>query len=370
MLFTYYRIYQMASRQEKMLLKNADAALLFRQQNQRRSAEMEQHQIHHINNSQHHHQQQQATGKVVSPSAQHPTAVTSATGNTTISTTNETTVSGNVTGSVAIACLPNGAGGHVGHVGGTIVPAIQVTLAGCIQPDVLLEANGRAYPSGRNYNPTESNQQHQGESGVPTLGRGEGVVSSSSSPPPEKRSSAGDRSALLDGVTDGRCHTETSTPTMNKDKHLQKIRREHKAARTLGIIMGAFVLCWLPFFIWYLSISLCGDHCYCPDIVVEVLFWIGYFNSTLNPLIYAYFNKDFREAFRNTLVCVFCTRCQDPREQQRDQMAANFQGNYGNLSRLGLAVTEQRIRHSSGDTIAGIERIDHKRLSGVAVQNL
>lgn len=48
MLYTYYRIYEMASRQEKMLLKNADAALLFRQQNQRRSAEMEQHQIHHI----------------------------------------------------------------------------------------------------------------------------------------------------------------------------------------------------------------------------------------------------------------------------------------------------------------------------------
>ena len=47
MLFTYYRIYQMASKQEKMLQKNTDAALLFRQQNQRRSAEMEQVQLHH-----------------------------------------------------------------------------------------------------------------------------------------------------------------------------------------------------------------------------------------------------------------------------------------------------------------------------------
>ena len=312
MLFTYYRIYEMASRQEKMLLKNADAAMLFRQQNQRRSAEMEQHQNHHITT-----QQDNAASGV-------------ATAN--VATTTTTVVSAAANG----PC-------------GVVVPAIQVT-----QPDVLLEANGK--PNGKNY-AVEPQQQQQGQEAAPSS--------------PEKRISAGDRSALLEGSTDGRYSNETSTPTINKDKHLQKIRREHKAARTLGIIMGAFVLCWLPFFLWYLSITICGEHCYCPDIVVEVLFWIGYFNSTLNPLIYAYFNKDFREAFRNTLVCVFCTRCRDPREQQRDQLASlGYTSNYGNLSRLGAAATEQRIRHSSGDTIAGIERIDHKRLSGVAVQNL
>uniref|UniRef100_A0A182F974 G-protein coupled receptors family 1 profile domain-containing protein n=1 Tax=Anopheles albimanus TaxID=7167 RepID=A0A182F974_ANOAL len=52
----------------------------------------------------------------------------------------------------------------------------------------------------------------------------------------------------------------------------------------------------------YVITSLCGEEaCPCPEVVITVLFWIGYFNSTLNPLIYAYFNRDFREAFRNTL---------------------------------------------------------------------
>ena len=109
----------------------------------------------------------------------------------------------------------------------------------------------------------------------------------------KRLSCAGDQSSLLLSAAERREAGDSGDPHggSSKDKHLQKIRREHKAARTLGIIMGAFVLCWLPFFIWYLSITLCGEACYCPDIVVEVLFWIGYFNSTLNPLIYAYFNK-------------------------------------------------------------------------------
>ncbi|RZC36771.1 7tm 1 and/or 7TM GPCR Srx domain containing protein [Asbolus verrucosus] len=99
------------------------------------------------------------------------------------------------------------------------------------------------------------------------------------------------------------------TPT--KERNINKMKREHKAARTLSIIMGTFILCWLPFFLWYVTISLCTT-CECSDTVVGILFWIGYFNSTLNPLIYAYFNKDFREAFKNTLQCAFCSLCRRP----------------------------------------------------------
>ena len=31
--------------------------------------------------------------------------------------------------------------------------------------------------------------------------------------------------------------------------------------------------------------------------------WLGYLNSTLNPIIYTIFNPYFRQAFRNIIFC-------------------------------------------------------------------
>jgi hypothetical protein len=74
-----------------------------------------------------------------------------------------------------------------------------------------------------------------------------------------------------------------------------------------GIIMGAFFVCWLPFFTVYIALNVCGDSCSSfPGVIVDFLFWIGYFNSSLNPIIYAYFNREFREAFKETIQNVFC----------------------------------------------------------------
>lgn len=100
-----------------------------------------------------------------------------------------------------------------------------------------------------------------------------------------------------------------STPTK---RSISKMKREHKAAKTLGIIMGVFILCWLPFFSWYTPQHICGHSCagFIPPNVVALLFWVGYFNSTLNPIIYAYFNHEFRDAFKKTLQWLFCC-CQD-----------------------------------------------------------
>lgn len=52
----------------------------------------------------------------------------------------------------------------------------------------------------------------------------------------------------------------------------------------------------------YVISTLCGTYiCHSPGWVITLVFWVGYFNSALNPLIYAYFNREFRVAFKKTL---------------------------------------------------------------------
>ncbi|XP_033219588.1 octopamine receptor beta-1R-like [Belonocnema kinseyi] len=103
-----------------------------------------------------------------------------------------------------------------------------------------------------------------------------------------------------------------------------KMKRERKAARTLGIIMSAFLACWLPFFLWYLITALC-DSCESGQIVTAVVFWVGYLNSALNPLIYAYFNREFRAAFRKTLesCCSIFGPATDLRQRKQDLVPSN-----------------------------------------------
>lgn len=66
-------------------------------------------------------------------------------------------------------------------------------------------------------------------------------------------------------------------------KETLETKRERKAAKTLAIITGAFVVCWLPFFLMALLLPLCGDTCSLNDKVASLFLWLGYFNSTLNP---------------------------------------------------------------------------------------
>ncbi|KAF3707890.1 5-hydroxytryptamine receptor 7 [Channa argus] len=90
-----------------------------------------------------------------------------------------------------------------------------------------------------------------------------------------------------------------------KRKNQSIFKREQKAAATLGIVVGAFTFCWLPFFLVSTARPfVCGVECSCVPLWLErTLLWLGYANSLINPFIYAFFNRDLRTTYSNLLRC-------------------------------------------------------------------
>ncbi|XP_048187584.1 5-hydroxytryptamine receptor 4 [Perognathus longimembris pacificus] len=80
-----------------------------------------------------------------------------------------------------------------------------------------------------------------------------------------------------------------------------RMRTETKAAKTLGVIMGCFCLCWAPFFVTNVADPFL-DYAV-PAQVWTAFLWLGYINSGLNPFLYAFLNKAFRRAFLSILCC-------------------------------------------------------------------
>ncbi|XP_015490353.1 5-hydroxytryptamine receptor 5B-like [Parus major] len=88
--------------------------------------------------------------------------------------------------------------------------------------------------------------------------------------------------------------------TFQTDGETWREQKEKKAALMVGILIGVFVLCWIPFFITELISPLCS--CNIPPVWKSIFLWLGYSNSFFNPLIYTAFNKNYNNAFKNLFV--------------------------------------------------------------------
>ncbi|XP_075144811.1 5-hydroxytryptamine receptor 2B [Haematobia irritans] len=96
----------------------------------------------------------------------------------------------------------------------------------------------------------------------------------------------------------------SSVISRNSSRHGRIIRLEQKATKVLGVVFFTFVILWSPFFVLNLLPTVCGD---CEENidhwVFDVVTWLGYASSMVNPIFYTIFNKVFRQAFKKVLLC-------------------------------------------------------------------
>jgi len=123
----------------------------------------------------------------------------------------------------------------------------------------------------------------------------------------KKRKRTGYNSHASSSVTSGTNVCSRLLKLCRIKSQLNRISSSHdrKATKTLGVIMGAFTACWLPFFVLALVKLFCSDQETCiwhSPALNSCLLWLGYANSFLNPIIYARFNRDFRTPFKEILM--------------------------------------------------------------------
>nr|XP_055063194.1 trace amine-associated receptor 13c-like [Misgurnus anguillicaudatus] len=75
-----------------------------------------------------------------------------------------------------------------------------------------------------------------------------------------------------------------------------KRKTEHKAALTLGIIVAIHLLCYIPFYIFFNT-----GNTVIPENAASFIIWTMYMNSSVNPLVYAFFYPWFRKALKQII---------------------------------------------------------------------
>ncbi|KAM9381683.1 neuropeptide FF receptor 2 [Phaethornis superciliosus] len=136
-------------------------------------------------------------------------------------------------------------------------------------------------------------------------------------------------------------HTELPQAGQHSQEQRHGVsRKKQKVIKMLVVVALLFTLSWLP--LW--TLMMLSDYASLSDIQLQIIniyiypfaHWLAFFNSSVNPIIYGFFNENFRRGFQAAFKLQLCSREVAHREvySQRGQSnailpAANYQDPFG-----------------------------------------
>uniref|UniRef100_T1IYM6 G-protein coupled receptors family 1 profile domain-containing protein n=1 Tax=Strigamia maritima TaxID=126957 RepID=T1IYM6_STRMM len=170
------------------------------------------------------------------------------------------------------------------------------------QPLLVLQESTTAHVLPLEASPKQSIEQ---VSAAKRNGRATTVSEHSPSGRHKKEGKGKSKSVMESGFCWGRRLRKGERKITFKKKEKSSAKKERKATQTLAIVLGVFLICWVPFFTCNIMDALCTKlllpSCQ-PSITTFLLTtWLGYMNSFINPVIYTIFNPEFRKAFKKIL---------------------------------------------------------------------
>ncbi|PKK19887.1 neuropeptide FF receptor 2 [Columba livia] len=115
-------------------------------------------------------------------------------------------------------------------------------------------------------------------------------------------------------------------------KHSQEQRhstskKKQKVIKMLIIVALLFTLSWLP--LW--TLMMLSDYANLSDVQLQIIHiyiypfahWLAFFNSSVNPIIYGFFNENFRRGFQAAFKLQLCSREMAHRDTRSQQGHSN-----------------------------------------------
>ena len=106
----------------------------------------------------------------------------------------------------------------------------------------------------------------------------------------------------------------------------RRLEQEMRLAGMIAIVITLFIFCWFPFFLINILYAYC-EAPVCDAIImrksIPFVKFLHYSNSMMNPVIYAYRNSDYRDAFKELLLSVLPSWFLESRRRKRSSFKLN-----------------------------------------------